>query len=125
MSFYKSKEWKRLRWRHLKYNPTCAIKGCAAQAVHVDHIVTVRNAPNRALDPSNLQSLCTSHHNQLTSAYDKGSIAGACDDDGNPLDPNHPWNQASQADAIKAVNRPPIVSPELQAKLKRRLSEFK
>lgn len=120
--FYKSQPWRKARARHLRFNPTCAIQGCRNKATIVDHIVSRRADPRRELDPSNFQSLCFTHHNQITKAYDSGSLAGACDVDGNPLDPNHPWNQASQKEAIDAVNREPEpADPKLVARLKRQL----
>jgi hypothetical protein len=120
--FYQSKEWNRLRAKHLKHNPACVVKGCGKRAVFVDHIVTVKNAPNRRLDPSNLQSLCKFHHGVLTAAYDRGTLAGACDESGMPIDPNHPWNQSDNTAAIDTVNRPAPIDPTTQARLKRRHS---
>ncbi|MCA1404662.1 hypothetical protein I6F26_10330 [Ensifer sp. IC3342] len=38
---------------------------------------------------------------------------------GLPLDPNRPWVQASQAEAITAANRPAAVDPSHTARLKR------
>lgn len=109
--------WERLRRKHIGANRYCV--ACGAEARHVDHIVTVKAAPWRRLDPTNLQSLCHACHNRLTSAYDRGSISGVCDDDGRPLDPGHPWRQASNAKAIAVVNHKPKVDPILAAKLKR------
>lgn len=112
-------DWQRLRARHLARHPMCAVRGCKARARHVDHIVTVKAAPDRRLDPSNLQSLCHRHHSRLTAAYDVGSIRGACDGEGMPLDPGHPWAQLCNAEAIRAANAgPQQVSSALAARLK-------
>lgn len=103
-------DWERLAARHRRLFPLCVVKGCRKKAQHVDHIVSVREAPERRLDATNLQSLCHKHHNVVTKAYDAGSIAGACDAAGRTLDPNHPWAQADNEHAIAAVNderRPP------------------
>lgn len=81
--------WYRLRARHLRANPRCII--CGVRAEHVDHVQPIRQAPHRRLDPFNLQSLCEHHHNQATQAFDAGRIKGACDDQGQTLDPSHPW----------------------------------
>lgn len=119
-SFYDSPEWQRARHTQLVRFPFCEVKGCKQRAVHVDHVITIRAAPYLKLEPSNLQSLCEVHHNQLTNAYDKGTIAGACDENGFPLDPGHPWSQASNAEAIKVVNQSPSKpDARLTAKLKR------
>lgn len=40
----------------------CGALGKAVPAAIVDHIIPVREAPERRLDPTNLQSLCWSHH---------------------------------------------------------------
>ena len=81
---------------------------------HLDGQGGTRSRP----DPSNLQSLCHAHHNRLTRAYDAGSIRGACDVDGNPLDPSHPWAMSTNAEAIKAANTRTKASPMLAARLK-------
>lgn len=53
-------DWRKLRAEHLKRHPWCRL--CGAQATDVDHIVPRRIAPERRLDPTNLQSLCKSCH---------------------------------------------------------------
>ena len=97
-------KWHQASARFRKRNPICAVVGCGARSEVVDHIVPIRSAPHRKFDPTNWQALCARHHNILTNAYDKGSIAGACDADGLPLDPSHPWNAVDNAAAIKAAN---------------------
>ena len=111
-------KWTRLSRRHLAQHPTCAVSGCGKRAELVDHIVNVKVAPWRRLDPSNLQSLCWACHNRLTRAYDLGSIRGACDQDGNPLDPSHPWAMSTNAEAIRAANTTAKASPIVAARLK-------
>ena len=53
-------DWQKLRANFLTVYPSC--RRCGAAATLVDHIISVRKAPHRRLDPSNLQSLCTSCH---------------------------------------------------------------
>lgn len=53
-------DWRKLRARHLLRHPFCEV--CGAPTTDVDHIVPRRIAPERRLDPTNLQSLCRSHH---------------------------------------------------------------
>ena len=50
------RDWQRVRKRHLAQHPTCV--RCGAAGVDVDHVVSVRKAPDRRLDPTNLQTLC-------------------------------------------------------------------
>jgi 5-methylcytosine-specific restriction enzyme A len=89
--------WQRVRARHLKANPYCV--ACGAQAVDVDHIQSIRDAPSRRLDATNLQSLCANHHKIITNAHDgwqangQAGVAGQVDAQGHHLDPRHPWYQ--------------------------------
>ncbi|RWR44981.1 HNH endonuclease [Sinirhodobacter ferrireducens] len=53
-------DWRKLRARHIRKHPFCVI--CGAPATDVDHIIPRRVAPERRLDPTNLQSLCKKHH---------------------------------------------------------------
>jgi hypothetical protein len=46
------------------------------------------------LDPSNIISICKQCHDMAAQrASHRGYISGH-DEDGRPLDPNHPWNRA-------------------------------
>lgn len=112
-------DWQKLRRQHRRYHPICEVEGCGKRTEHVDHIVTVAEAPERRLDPTNLQGLCHAHHNRLTRAYDLGTLDGVCDENGNPLDPNHPWNQTTNAEAIDRTNKRRKADPDVAAKLKR------
>jgi hypothetical protein len=117
------RKWVKLSRAYLKRNRVCV--KCGEPSHAVDHIVNVRTAPHRKYDPSNWQALCQGCHTRLTAAYDAGSLAGACDEDGAPLDPFHPWAQADNAEAIKVANLPKSerkVDPRYAATLKARVS---
>jgi len=58
------KEWYQLRHAFLQRHPLCCV--CGAKATHVDHIVSVREAPHRRLDPTNLRSMCGPCHSRRT-----------------------------------------------------------
>lgn len=61
--------WDVLRAQHLVAEPACRKCGAAGRIVAariVDHIVPIRRAPERRLDPTNLQSLCASCHQSKT-----------------------------------------------------------
>lgn len=68
-------------------------------AARVDHIQRVSDAPHRALDPSNLRTLCTTCDAQghaergpgRTSTQRIEQFNYGFDDLGNPLDPKHQW----------------------------------
>ena len=64
------RDWFNLRRLHLIAFPACAVAGCATpfDRPNVHHKVTVRDAPERRLDPSNLQTLCQAHHSAHTSS---------------------------------------------------------
>lgn len=53
-------DWRRLRAEHLKAHPFCV--RCGAPAREVDHVIPRSVAPERRLDPTNLQGLCTPCH---------------------------------------------------------------
>jgi 5-methylcytosine-specific restriction endonuclease McrA len=53
-------DWRKLRAAHLEKHPWC--RRCGAKATEVDHIVPRRLAPERRLDPTNLQSICRTCH---------------------------------------------------------------
>ena len=65
-SFYASKDWRSMREYKLHINPTCEM--CLSlyeriiPATEIDHIVPLWKAPEMALEPNNLQSLCTRCH---------------------------------------------------------------
>jgi 5-methylcytosine-specific restriction enzyme A len=62
-------DWERLRARHLAEYPDCRMcerLGKETRARMVDHIQPICDAPERRLDPSNLQSLCWPCHNRKT-----------------------------------------------------------
>lgn len=57
-AFYRSKEWKRLRYAAIgRYGRQCLCCGARARIV-VDHIKPVRTHPHLRLKLSNLQTLC-------------------------------------------------------------------
>lgn len=62
-------DWRRFRAAWLARHPLCVV--CEADNVVragdvVDHIVSIADAPGRRLDPTNVRTLCSRHHNQRT-----------------------------------------------------------
>lgn len=53
-------EWQRARADYLAAYPSCA--RCGQPATLVDHITPIRQAPERRLDRTNFQALCTPCH---------------------------------------------------------------
>jgi 5-methylcytosine-specific restriction protein A len=97
--FYRSVEWRRFRLWFLRHHPSCAVAGCRTLPTHVDH-VKARRAGGADFDPLNCQALCSSHHSQKTAWHDRPTFkrsnnelrASGTDNEGNPIDPKHPWN---------------------------------
>lgn len=61
--------WRRLRIMHLNREPLCRFcfdKGLLVEALDVDHIQPIEEAPERRLDPTNLRSLCRPCHSRHT-----------------------------------------------------------
>ena len=66
--FYKSQAWQRFRTAYIQAHPLCVEcqrYGRVKAAVIVDHIIPFKKAPERALDESNMRSLCRACHNRV------------------------------------------------------------
>lgn len=59
-------DWRRFRTAILAGSPACVACG-SMERLNVDHIASVRDAPERRLDPSNVRVLCQSCHSARTS----------------------------------------------------------
>lgn len=98
-----SAAWQRLRKSVLDGEPLCrecTREGKTVIATDVDH----RDGNPGNNDAVNLNPLCHSHHSRKTAADHGKRVNYGCDGDGIPLDPNHPWRQAVEAEKI-ASNR--------------------
>ena len=88
--------WRKLRALVLSEQPLCPecqlqnIIEVATQVHHIDD-----NANNNSRD--NLIGLCASHHSLHTAADMGHNVRYGCDSTGKPLDPKHPWNNATKA----------------------------
>ncbi|WP_448192718.1 HNH endonuclease signature motif containing protein [Azospirillum sp. sgz301742] len=60
------RDWERVRAEFVKANPVCCVPDCGKPTTDVDHIVSVREAPHRRLDPTNFRPFCHAHHSQRT-----------------------------------------------------------
>jgi 5-methylcytosine-specific restriction endonuclease McrA len=100
--FYNSSAWRALRpiiLRRDNHRCThCHLYVGGTRAYRIDHIVALSAAPHRALDPTNLRTLCPRCHAQ--SHRERGMSPSkeridrmnfGFDDLGNPLDPKHHW----------------------------------
>lgn len=64
-SVYSSPAWRELRQAVLTAHPFCV--DCGGLAEDVDHLVPIREAPERAFDPTNVAPRCHRHHSARTS----------------------------------------------------------
>jgi 5-methylcytosine-specific restriction endonuclease McrA len=83
--FYNRAAWKRLRAVKLRTHPLCARcieRGLTTPAEHVHHVEDLADAPAKAFDPSNLESLCPPCHSRETRHRQNAS-----GDDGTPPGP--------------------------------------
>ncbi|MDO6722783.1 HNH endonuclease [Celeribacter halophilus] len=62
----RTKRWKMLRHVILERDEWACVQCGSLKRLEVDHIEPVRNAPDKAFDPSNLQTLCASCHTKKT-----------------------------------------------------------
>lgn len=63
-NLYRTTAWRKLRAKHLSYNPYCVM--CGAPAKIVDHIHAHKGNMDLFLNEDNLQSLCMSCHSAKT-----------------------------------------------------------
>ena len=93
---YDRRRWRRRSKQFLAAHPLCRMHqeiGRTALAVLVDHIRPHRGDEALFWDEDNWQPLCTTCHNSIKQAEEKGGSVRGCDLDGVPLDRNHHWNQ--------------------------------
>ncbi len=71
----------------------CAAQGFTVAAVEIDHIVPVKEAPDRFLDSSNWQPICRSCHEEKTAG-----------ENSRPQTPE----QAGWQERLKEIQHPPL-----------------
>jgi 5-methylcytosine-specific restriction protein A len=91
---YRRKAWRVVREEHLRLEPFC--RKCKEQGIHtlgnvVDHIKPHRGDMDLFFEKKNLQTLCGSHHSKDKQLEELRGYATGCDEQGNPLDPRHPF----------------------------------
>jgi len=65
-SIIRSRRWAAVRLLALRRDGFACVKCGARGRLEVDHVISVRDAPERAFDLSNLQSLCPTCHGAKT-----------------------------------------------------------
>lgn len=114
---YKTKAWKMLRKIKLHNNPWCEYcpEDIHTIATVVDHVMPIRLG-GEPYDLANLSSCCAPCHNRKTA---RGAEHGAvktikpikgCDENGYPLDVEHPWNTGDKTEkSLRATAREPAL----------------
>lgn len=92
---YGSTRWRKICSIHLGLNPLCdpcLLSGKETPATIVHHKIPHKGDPKLFWDTENLESVCASCHSGIKRMEDLHGFSQACDENGNPTDPNHPWN---------------------------------
>lgn len=95
---YNTTRWVKGRRQHLSKHPLCEYcrrRGLVAAAAVVDHKIPHKGDERLFFDPANWQSLCKTCHDQVKQAEEHGRFVLGAGVDGQPLDPQHPWNSAN------------------------------
>lgn len=93
---YKTKRWKMLRLDCLRRdNYQCQIRGhgCTINATVADHKVPHKGEQTLFFALTNLQATCKHCHDTHKQREERREYSGAVDDDGWPVDPDHPANR--------------------------------
>jgi hypothetical protein len=65
--------------------------------LHVHHRKPVAKSMALALEPLNLMPVYPQCHNLIEPRTGSPRIKSGCDEAGNPLSPDHPWNKSAGA----------------------------
>jgi len=107
-AIYNSARWKRLRLQKLREEPlcqTCRARGLLVPADSIDHRVPISAGGPPFPPTSGLTSFCRPCHSSKTAAEQAGKTMRGCGLDGQPIDPNHPWNVSDTTGGEEATDR--------------------
>lgn len=92
--WYKLARWLTTRRAQLREYPLCRMcldVGRTTRATIADHVIPPRGDWELFWN-GELQSLCKNHHDQVKQQQERIGYSTEVGQDGNPLDPSHPWN---------------------------------
>ena len=78
--WYSQSRWRKLRLRHLRAHPLCAMceaEGFVEAATIVHHVKAHKGDLALFYDPANLQSVCKQHHDSALQAEEKSGVKWA------------------------------------------------
>ncbi len=91
---YGSKAWKYLRLQIFKRDGyVCALCNRPTRRPHADHIEPHEGNIELFYDEGNIQTLCPTCHDGRKRIQENKGYSPACDENGIPIDNNHPWNR--------------------------------
>ena len=95
-ALYKDRRWLSGRLEHLADQPLCERcrrDGIVTPATVVHHRIRHQGDVRLFFDRTHWESACKPcHDGEIQREEVRGHVAG-CDEEGRPLDPNHPWNR--------------------------------
>lgn len=92
---YRTARWRRERAKQLADHPLCAMCLPRVTAATIcDHVDRKDKLDPERFFTGRKQSLCKAHHDSTKQREEKRGHLIGCDENGRPLDPNHPWNQS-------------------------------
>jgi len=95
--FYGSTRWRKLRLEiFVRDGYRCAMCKRLTTRPHCDHKKPHKGNEGLFWDEGNLSTLCSSCHNTRKAMIDSHGYSQACAEDGQPLDPGHPWRKGKQ-----------------------------
>jgi hypothetical protein len=71
----------------------CDDEGVTRSALEVDHIEKHNGDPIKFWDVDNWQGLCRFHHRSVKAKMERSGQVHGSKINGDPIDPNHPWNK--------------------------------
>ena len=101
LPFYNTSAWRRVARKQALLDAGYQCQRCHVslaglkQGAHVHHRKPYRAAPALGTERLNLLPLCRSCHDAEHHEMKRGGKRGACDENGMPLNPNHPWFKAT------------------------------
>lgn len=90
---YRRKAWRDLRAAHLRLNPLCVKCNPPQPGNIVDHRIPHKGDMDLFFDPTNLQTLCGTHHSSDKQIEEARGFHGGASESGLPLDPRHPFHR--------------------------------
>lgn len=97
--WYHTTRWRKRRAYQLADEPLCRMcedQGRITEATVADHIEP-HNGDYDKFWHGKLQSLCATCHNVRKQRIERSGYSAACDVDGMPIDPGHPWRREDDA----------------------------